>query len=87
MAQQIVKQPDGKYAVWSTVVDDFVVSDATKGEIIGRYVGEEVTRIIQRVDEIIDELDKGGKPYYQFTKTYDELIELRNDLQNPSEEE
>ena len=32
MARRIVKQPDGLLSVWSTIVDNFIITDATKEE-------------------------------------------------------
>lgn len=37
MPQFIVKQPNGKYAIFSTVVDNFVAYDYTEAEIIAHY--------------------------------------------------
>jgi len=34
MGQQIIKQPDGKLAVFSTVVEAFIVTDATAEELV-----------------------------------------------------
>lgn len=78
MAHQIVKQPDGRYAVWSTIVDDFVIENATPKEIADTWAKEEADRVRNRVDEIVAQLDQGGKPYHQFTKTYGEFVQLRN---------
>lgn len=34
MGRSIVEQPDGKYALFSTIVDDFIVCDLTEEELI-----------------------------------------------------
>lgn len=34
MARQIVEQPNGLYAMWSTVIDDFIEINLTKEEYI-----------------------------------------------------
>ena len=72
MGQQIIKQPDGLYALFSSSVDDFVVLNATPQEIIDDWVEQERERLTKRVGEIVAELERGGKPYHQFTMTWDE---------------
>ncbi len=75
MARQIIKQPDGRYAVWSTIVDNFILIDATPQEIVDIWADEEKMRIEIRVFEIVKELDKNGKSYHQFTKSWDDALE------------
>lgn len=72
MGRQIIKQPNGKYAVLSSVVDDFVIIDATPEEIIDAWATEERERLRKRVGEIIGQLEVGAKPYHQFTMTFEE---------------
>ncbi len=72
MGHQIIKQPDGKFCVFSTVVDDFVMADATPAEIIEDYVEHERQRITEDVSRIVGQLEAQQKPYYQFTMTYEE---------------
>lgn len=74
MAHQIIKQPNGKYAVWSTMVDHFILYDATPEDIIADRIEQETARITVAVRKTIRELDEGGKPYHQFTKTFDEAM-------------
>lgn len=72
MGQQIVKQPDGLYAIFSSVVDDFIVIDATPQQLIDYWVGCERERLTKKVKETCAALDRGEKPYWQFTMTWDE---------------
>lgn len=44
MGRAVFKQEDGRYAIWSTIVDDYIVVDATRDEIVGEY------RRVARVD-------------------------------------
>ena len=78
MAHQIVKQPNGLYAVWSTVVDDFVMEDATMEDIIAVETEVATAEIKARIESIVSKLEAGRKPYHQFTKTYEELLDKRN---------
>lgn len=76
MPRQIIKQPDGLYAVWSTVVDGFVMIDATPQNIIDEFVAEQELEIGASVMRTVDALRRGEKPYHQFTMTFDEALEL-----------
>lgn len=74
MGQQIVKQPNGLYAIWSSVVDSFTLYDATRGEIIEELVSDETRRITEMVDRVIADLNANGSPYFQFKKSFDECV-------------
>lgn len=74
MGQQIIRQPDGRLAVFSTVVDAFIVTDATPEELLdwrAAEAAEEARRVTQRqLDHVL-----AGEPersYFQFTKTWEE---------------
>lgn len=75
MGRQIIKQPNGLYAEWSSVVDDFVTVDATPEEIAAGWIDDESKRITERVQEVVADLNKGRKPYFQFTMSYPECLE------------
>lgn len=84
MGRQIVQQPNGKWAVWTTICDDWLIEDATEAELwafyeedIEREVNELIARRKKEITEIIAALKEGGKPYYQFTETYEELGRMR----------
>lgn len=74
MGRQIVKQPNGLYAQWSSVVDDFTLIDATKADMIADFVEAETARIHAQVSKVIETLESGGKPYNQFTMTWEECL-------------
>jgi hypothetical protein len=78
MGQQIIKQPDGRLAVFSTVVDAFIVVDATPQELLdwrAEEAAKEARRTTQReLDHVL-----GGEPersYFQFTKTWEEAARM-----------
>lgn len=79
MSQQIIQQPDGKYALWSTVVDDFVLLDATPEEILRYWVEGHKADTAKRIADIIAKLQRGEKPYYQFTVTWERANTLREE--------
>lgn len=74
MGRQIVKQPNGLYAVWSSIVDSVIVYDATPDEIIEFYQLEEMKRLRDGVLEAIAALERGEKPSGQFTKSWEDCL-------------
>jgi hypothetical protein len=78
MGQQIIRQPDGKLAVFSSVVDAFVIVDATPEEIVEwrAEAGAEEARERTRAElaRVLD--DANPRPYYQFTLTWEEAAEM-----------
>ena len=65
MGHEIVKQPNGLFAVWSTIVDDFVILDATLQELIDDEVNDAKERITKELTEITNVLIS-GKSYRHF---------------------
>lgn len=72
MGHQIIKQPNGKFALWSTVTDDFLLEDVTPSEIADYEIKCHSRFVIDHTINIVQKLDKGEKPYYQFTLTWEE---------------
>ena len=50
MARLVVKQPNGLLAVWSTIVDNFIIEDATRSELIEEFLKEERKKIEELID-------------------------------------
>lgn len=75
MGWQVIKQPNGKYCIWSSVVDNIVYYNGTREETINAFIKAEAETIQKRVEKIIDSIDSGGQPYHQFSKTFDDAIE------------
>ncbi len=80
MGHQIVKQPNGKYAVWSSVLDDFILTNAIPEQIIEDECNLEREKIAEHTRRIIDQLEKGEKPYYQSTLSFEECVEMIQDF-------
>lgn len=72
---QIIKQPNGKFCIWSSVVDDLVLINATREDIIEDRIASVREQITKDVDTIINKLNNGINPYFQFTITFEEAIE------------
>lgn len=76
MGHHVIRQPDGRLAVWSTVVDDFIMIDASVDEVAEEHAEasatrarEEWTRVAQAV------LDGTGRGM-----TWEEALALREEV-------
>lgn len=74
MGHQIIKQPNGNYVLWSTIVDDFIMLDATPADIVKLKVEEFKERTELEVKRKVEQLERGEKAYYQFTITWEEAL-------------
>lgn len=74
MGHQIIRQPDGKLAVFSSVVDSWILSDATPEDLEDYYAEKAAEDARQSVRRIIGRVMAGEprKAYYQFAMTFDE---------------
>jgi len=75
MGQQIIKQPNGKYCLFSSVVDNVTYYDMTKKEIVEVWTEKAKKDFEEKVSDIVSKLDKGEKPYFQFTLGYEEMLQ------------
>jgi len=80
MGQQIIQQPNGLYAIFSSVVDDFIVYDATPDELVNEFLERERHNIKQHVSRIVDALERGEKPYHQFTMNWEMAINVVREI-------
>ena len=72
--RQILKQPNGNLAVWSSLVDDFIITEATPEEYIQFRISEESQRIRKEITEIVDKLDQ-NIPIAYFDMTWEKALE------------
>ena len=86
MGRQIIRQPDGKFSIWSTIVDNFVTVDCEDAdEIIEEFLDDARREITDMVYRVVGMLERGGKPYHQFTKTYNECLDLIKEVHGDDE--
>jgi hypothetical protein len=85
MGQQIIKQPKGGYAIFSTIVDNITHYDMTKEDIIEELLKEERNRITEKVNKICDKLDAGENPYYQFTLSIEDCLGVIEEVHGEKE--
>lgn len=64
MARQISRDKNGKYKVYSTVCEGYIMRNATPEEIIERYVEDcrrEVVEDVMRECEYLEKIDKRSR--------------------------
>ncbi|MFV8347254.1 hypothetical protein [Flavobacterium sp. ZB4P13] len=76
MGRQIIKQPNGKYCVLSSIVDNVTHYNMSIDDIVEEWVKEFKNDITEKVNGIVLKIENGEKPYHQFTYSYDEMLEL-----------
>lgn len=76
MGQQIIRQPDGKFAVYSTVSDGLCLRDATEAEVIAYFVDDAKERAESRVRDILAQVGAGHpeRIYFQFAIPWAEAV-------------
>jgi hypothetical protein len=75
MGRQIVKQPDGLYACWSTIVDDFIANNMTENEYIEFRANEVYENKKMEMTEIFENPMKNKSAFMDF----DECTEILNE--------
>lgn len=77
----IIKKDNGKYAVWSTVVDDFLINDASKEEIITtltQWNNEDFQRHLEQTFNRIDRYQR--RDYQELEKTRERIHGRKNSI-------
>lgn len=74
MGHQIIKQPDGNLAVWSTGTDSWILYDATRQELLDYYAERAAKRARDDTAQLIDAVEAGRpeEAYYQFAMSFEE---------------
>jgi len=74
MGRQIITQPDGLFAIYSTVSDSFVAYDCTKQDVIDYFVNEAAEEMAQRISTTLRQIEDEGPSfvYRQFALTFEE---------------
>lgn len=74
MGNQIIKQENGKFCVYNTIVDNVIYYNCEERDIVNFFVKEYKRQIKKDIHNIIEKLNNNEKPYYQFTKTFEEML-------------
>lgn len=85
MGDQIIKQPDGQFAVYSTETDTIITWDASADDLVAYYADKAREQARRRARETIDKVAAGNARdvYYQFVLTWEEALE--NDREHGGE--
>lgn len=77
MGNQIIRQPDGHFAVFSSVTGTIILWDATKDEIVEWFAEQAAEDARQSVRRKIEHVAAGEarRAYSQFAMTWDEALE------------
>jgi len=76
MGHQVIKQPDGLYALFSSNVDNFIYINMTKEEYIESRIQEFTEKLKRDTEKLFVKLDRGEKPYYQFTNSFEDCLKV-----------
>lgn len=85
MGNQIIKQPNGKYCIFSTIVDNITHYDMTPEEIIEEWTNDAKKKIEINVKLIICKLDNNQQPYFDSTKNYSEILQIIGEVHGDKE--
>jgi len=80
MSHRLIKRPDGLWAVWSTIVDDFVLDGVTLDDYVADARERAADDAEKEIRRVAAELEAGRRPYHQFTESYAEACETRDEL-------
>ncbi len=77
MGHQIIRQPNGKYCIWSSHVDSIILFDATSDDLVEYYGNKAAQDSKLNIIRVVDKLDRGQARliYHQFTMSYAEALE------------
>jgi hypothetical protein len=75
---QVVQQPDGKLAVFSSYTDTIIIYDATRQEISDWFVERATADARRDVEQVLDHVEAGEphRAYFQFAHTWDEVLQV-----------
>lgn len=85
MGYQIIQQPNDKLALFSSSSDMLCMVNATPQDLIDYFAESELVGITFRTNDICEMLANGEKPYYQFTQSWNHVLEKIRDLHHDDE--
>jgi len=79
MGRRIIKKDDGTFALWSTVVDSFILDGVSKDEIVNFLAQEAREKAFYEAKHIIHLIEQGNHPYGDFM-TYNEGLRIHRKI-------
>jgi len=78
VGHQIIRQPDGKLAVFSSFSDTWILLDASPEDLLEYYADKAAEEARERTQEILDKVLTGNPvaAYYQFAMSFREANQL-----------
>lgn len=76
MGNQIIRQPSGKFAIFSSITDTVIFWDATEDEIVEHFAERAAERAREDARRLISHVAAGDarKAYYQFAMTWEKAL-------------
>ncbi|MGR6922588.1 hypothetical protein ACU635_50755 [[Actinomadura] parvosata] len=76
MGNQIIRQPDGKYAIFSSYTDTIIFWDATEDEIVEHFAERAAEAARRDVRRAIGHVaaSEPRKAYFQFAMTWEKAL-------------
>jgi ERCC4-related helicase len=77
MGSQIIKQPDGRFAIFSSITDTIVMYDASHSDVLEYYEQRAAQQAREQATRLVDLVDAGkaSEAYYQFAMTWPEALQ------------
>lgn len=72
---QIIRQPNSKYAIWSSIVDNLIYFNCSSDEVVDIICERDKDKAKKSTEAIIEKLKSGEKPYHQSTMNWDKVID------------
>lgn len=82
MGRQLIKQPDGKYAVWSEASNIIIYRDLSAEHYIKIRVEEEQRKAKAQAEFEIEELESGSYYHYKDILSWDEALKRTDETIN-----
>jgi hypothetical protein len=77
MGRQVVKQTNGLYSVWSSIVDDFLIEDKTEQEVRDWWESAVLENAKNDMNDAFRNIEKTGTD--NWGKTYNEFIKIKRE--------
>lgn len=74
MSWKIIEQSNGKFCIFSTVVDNVIAYDMTRDEVVAEFSKESGIRSGKAAAKIIDKISLGDNPYNHYPVNYEEML-------------
>jgi len=74
MAWQVIKQPNGRFLIFSSIVDMILFRDCSRAQIEALYIEDSRQKQQYAITRLMDTIERGENPYFQFALSYEEAI-------------